>query len=44
METKVSSGTREVIISGDGPNMRIGERINPSGKKYLAEALIKCSL
>jgi len=39
METRVSSATKEVLISGKGPTVLIGERINPSGKKKLAEAL-----
>jgi 5-methyltetrahydrofolate--homocysteine methyltransferase len=39
METKVSSATREVLITHDGPTVLIGERINPSGRKKLAEAL-----
>jgi 5-methyltetrahydrofolate--homocysteine methyltransferase len=39
METKVSSDTKEVLISHDGPTVLIGERINPSGRKKLAEAL-----
>ena len=39
METKISSATKEVIIGGDQPTVLIGERINPSGKKKLAEAL-----
>lgn len=39
METRVSSATREVLITGEGPTVLIGERINPSGKKRLAEAL-----
>ncbi len=38
METKVSSTTKEVIIS-DKRTALIGERINPTGKKKLAEAL-----
>jgi 5-methyltetrahydrofolate--homocysteine methyltransferase len=39
METKISSLTKEVII-GDGlPTVLIGERINPAGKKRMAEAL-----
>jgi 5-methyltetrahydrofolate--homocysteine methyltransferase len=39
METRVSSSSKEVII-GDGlPTVLIGERINPTGKKKLAEAL-----
>jgi 5-methyltetrahydrofolate--homocysteine methyltransferase len=39
METIVSSRGREVIIAGDRPTVLIGERINPAGKKKLAEAL-----
>ena len=39
METKVTSATQEVIIGGDRPTVLIGERINPTGKKRLAEAL-----
>jgi len=39
METKISSATKEVIISDERPTVLIGERINPSGKKKLAEAL-----
>lgn len=39
METKISSASREVIISGERPTVLIGERINPTGKKKLAEAL-----
>jgi len=39
METKVSSITKEVIIGDDRPTVLIGERINPAGKKKLAEAL-----
>jgi 5-methyltetrahydrofolate--homocysteine methyltransferase len=39
METRVSSPTREVIIGDDQPTVLIGERINPAGKKKLAEAL-----
>lgn len=39
METRVSSATREVIIGGGRPTVFIGERINPTGKKRLAEAL-----
>jgi 5-methyltetrahydrofolate--homocysteine methyltransferase len=39
METMVSSRGREVIIAGDRPTVLIGERINPAGKKRLAEAL-----
>ena len=39
METRVSSATREVIIGGERPTVLIGERINPAGKKKLADAL-----
>jgi len=39
METKVSSATKEVVISDERPTVLIGERINPAGKKKLAEAL-----
>jgi 5-methyltetrahydrofolate--homocysteine methyltransferase len=41
METRVTSATKEVIIGGNGPTILIGERINPSGNKRLAEALRK---
>lgn len=39
METRVSSSGKEVIISDNQPAVLIGERINPTGKKELAEAL-----
>lgn len=39
MKTRLSSATKEVIIEGDGPTVLIGERINPTGKKSLGEAL-----
>ena len=39
METKVSSSKKEITISGSGPTILIGERINPTGKKKLAAAL-----
>jgi 5-methyltetrahydrofolate--homocysteine methyltransferase len=39
METKISSATKEVIISDERPTVLIGERINPSGRKKLTEAL-----
>lgn len=39
METRVSSAVREVLITAGGPTVLIGERVNPSGKKKLAEAL-----
>jgi len=39
METKVSSPSKEVIIGDNRSTVLIGERINPTGKKKLAEAL-----
>ena len=39
METKASSAKMEVVISDSGPTVLIGERINPTGKKKLAETL-----
>jgi 5-methyltetrahydrofolate--homocysteine methyltransferase len=39
METRITSAAQEVIIGGDWPTVLIGERINPSGNKRLAEAL-----
>jgi 5-methyltetrahydrofolate--homocysteine methyltransferase len=39
MKTRVSSATKEIIISDDLPTVLIGERINPAGKKYMGEAL-----
>jgi 5-methyltetrahydrofolate--homocysteine methyltransferase len=44
METKLSSASKEVIISYDRATVLIGERINPSGKKKLAAALQAGSL
>lgn len=39
METKVSSATKEVVIAEGQPTVLIGERINPTGKKKLPQAL-----
>ena len=39
MDTKVSGITKEVIISFSRPTVIIGERINPTGRKKLTEAL-----
>jgi 5-methyltetrahydrofolate--homocysteine methyltransferase len=39
VETRVAGAEKEVIISYDLPTVLIGERINPTGKKRLAEAL-----
>ena len=38
-ETLVSSATREVRIGFDRPFVVIGERINPTGRKILAEEM-----
>jgi len=39
VQTRVSSPGKEVIIGDNQPTVLIGERINPTGKKKLAEAL-----
>ncbi len=39
METKVSSADKEVIIGEGHPTVLIGERINPTGRKRLSDAL-----
>ena len=36
MDTVLSSRSREVVVSIDGPFVIIGERINPTGRKVLA--------
>jgi 5-methyltetrahydrofolate--homocysteine methyltransferase len=41
MKTFVSSISKQLWITDDGPTVLIGERINPSGRKGLAEALRK---
>ncbi len=38
-ETILSSPTREVVIGSDRPFVLIGERINPTGRKQLAEEM-----
>ena len=38
-ETAISSATREVVIGFDRPFVMIGERINPTGRKMLAEEM-----
>jgi 5-methyltetrahydrofolate--homocysteine methyltransferase len=40
VKTKVSSAVKEVIIGDGRPTVLIGERINPTGKKKLAAALL----
>jgi len=39
METKITSAGKEVIIGEGRPTVLIGERINPSGRKKLSEAI-----
>jgi 5-methyltetrahydrofolate--homocysteine methyltransferase len=39
LETRLTSATKEVIISAERSTVLIGERINPAGKKKLAESL-----
>ena len=39
METRLSNATKHVIIGQEHPTVLIGERINPTGKKKMAEAL-----
>jgi 5-methyltetrahydrofolate--homocysteine methyltransferase len=41
METRLAGANRELVISADKQTAIIGERINPTGKKKLAEALQK---
>ena len=38
-DTVVSSAHREVVIGFDRPFVMIGERINPTGRKLLAEEM-----
>jgi len=39
METRITSAGKEVIIGEGRPTVLIGERINPSGRKKLSEAI-----
>ena len=39
MQTHLSSSKKEVVIGEGCPTVIIGERINPTGKQYLAKAL-----
>jgi len=39
METRISNANQEVIIGGGRPTVLIGERINPTGRKKLAETM-----
>ena len=38
-ETVISSATKEVVIGFERPFVVIGERINPTGRKLLAEEM-----
>ena len=38
-DTVLSSATREIVIGHDRPFTVIGERINPTGRKLLAEEM-----
>jgi 5-methyltetrahydrofolate--homocysteine methyltransferase len=40
MDTRITSATKEVIIGDGRPTVLIGERINPTGRKKLSEALL----
>ena len=40
-ETVISSATKEVRIGFDRPFVIIGERINPTGRKILAEEMAR---
>ena len=44
MKTSLSSDKKEVIIGDDQPTMLVGERINPTGKKKISEALLAGNL
>lgn len=44
MQTILRSASKQVIISPEKPTVLIGERINPTGKKKLAEALLQGDL
>lgn len=44
METRISSKTKEVVISRNQRTVLIGERINPTGKKKMADALVNGNL
>jgi 5-methyltetrahydrofolate--homocysteine methyltransferase len=39
VDTLLSSSSREVLIGAERPTVLIGERINPTGKKWLQDAL-----
>ncbi len=44
MQTRLIGVEKEVIIAPDRPTVLIGERINPTGRKRLAEALKRAEL
>jgi len=39
VQTRLTGKTKEVVISNEHPTVLIGERINPTGKKKMAQAL-----
>ena len=41
MQTRLDSGRKQVIISTEGPVVIIGEKINPTGHKKMATALVE---
>jgi len=41
MITVLQGKTQKVVISPEGPTVIIGERLNPTGRSRLAEALRK---
>jgi 5-methyltetrahydrofolate--homocysteine methyltransferase len=41
MQTTISGGKKQVKIDTEGPVVLIGEKINPTGRKMLAEALTR---
>lgn len=44
MQTRLIGVEKEVMIAPDRPTVPIGERINPTGRKRLAEALKRAEL
>ena len=41
METRISNAAKEVFIGNNRPTVLIGERLNPTGKKKLSQALME---
>ena len=44
METRIASATQAVVIAPDQPTRIIGERINPTGRKKFAAAILEGNL